>query len=113
MQVITESSHILRVMCYNQKKWGIFFNGTSPDIGANYHQQSAMIKESAPWIKTLNAEDNMNVMCDGSGFLLFDTKDEMEKIYNMTVSDDNRKGDLPLIYMLTCNPDGELLTENT
>ena len=113
LMMVSRSSDILEALCRAKKQWGIFFNGTAPELGRNYEKDSKNVKKSAPWLARLTYEDRMAALCEGSGYLFFNTKKEMEKVYDETVSDDYPRKGLPSIYMLTCDPHGNLLTENT
>ena len=62
----------------------------------------------------------MQALGDGSGYLLFDSEKEMENIYYQTIGDDgpreqytNKYNGPAKVYMLTCNPDGQTMNENT
>ena len=71
--------------------------------------------EAAPYM----AEDGFNQMlCDGSGFLVFDSEEEMYRYYDQTVGDDGPTKSNPYdgpvrIYALTCGADGQTQSENT
>lgn len=109
MKVITRWADILSVLCKHYKKWGIYFSGTYP----NDLTQVEAIQLAAPWLKNIKRNERMDVIFEGSGYLLFDSEKDMEKAYKSTVSDDYPRDNLPHIYMLTCDPKGQLLTENT
>lgn len=109
----------LEILCKSTKKWGIYFNIFVPDLpgGEGFRE----VIKAAPWLDFNNEEDNhMQAMADGTGYLLFDDEQEMEKIYYQTIGDDgprepyiNKYNGPAKVYMLTCNPDGELMNENT
>ena len=73
------------------------------------------IFNAAPY---LNADNMTQLVCDGSGFLLFESKEEMSRYYKMTVGDDgptelNSYNGECRVYALTCGPKGILQKENT
>ena len=109
----------LTTLCKSTKKWGIYFNIFVPDMpGGNGFTE---VIKAAPWIDLNNDLDNhMQSLGDGSGYLLFDSEKEMENIYYQTIGDDgpreqytNKYNGPAKVYMLTCNPDGQTMNENT
>jgi len=66
----------------------------------------------------LDLERDMQLLSDGQGILVFDSEEEMERYYKMTVGDDgpteSNSYDGPArVYAVTCSRVGELLSENT
>lgn len=58
------------------------------------------------------------IQVDGYGILLFETEDEVNRYYDMTVGDDGPTQSNPYngpvrIYALTCSDRGILMRENT
>ncbi|MFA6094147.1 MAG: hypothetical protein WC986_14510 [Elusimicrobiota bacterium] len=71
------------------------------------------ILKAAPYL-----DGHDQVLCDQSGYLVFDTAEEMEKTFEQTVGDDgptklNTYSGPARVYAVTCGADGELQTENT
>ena len=69
---------------------------------------------AAPWIKNLSDD----IKFDSSGFLIFDTKEELDKVYNNTVGDDgpteyNIYNGPVRVYALTFDQNGIIINENT
>jgi len=83
------------------------------------------LSESQTWFEELtwaapylSYDKDYQILIEGGGILVFESKGEMEKIFDVTVGDEgptkNNSYDGPAkVYALTCSPDGELLTENT
>lgn len=108
MIVIKGLSEVLRIICRANQKWGIFININ--------HITDKAIKDiflAAPYLTF----DDMNIVCDGVGYILFDDEKEARRIFNLTAGDDpndnkySRKN--VSIYALLCDPFGMLMTENT
>ncbi len=73
---------------------------------------------AAPYLTGLNNQNIADVISDGRGILMFDTKEGMEEYFAMTVGDDGPTTANPYagshkVYAVTCGPDGEFITENT
>lgn len=110
MKAIVEPGDILAALCKLNKQWGMyvsFFWEDSEDMDE--------VCKAAPY---LDDDKLFQVRMAGHGYLFFDTQEEMEKHYNLTVGDDgpthlnSYKGDAR-VYALTCNPDGKWMNENT
>lgn len=98
-----------QLLCQATKKWGVFISFDWEDL-PDYQSL-----EAAPY---LNSDDDLQLLMDGCGIILCDTKKEMEGIYCQTVGDDGPTKTNPYngpvrVYALTCNPAGALLSENT
>lgn len=98
---------VLQKLCKVTNKWGLY-------IGL---PESGEISLAAPYLDNDDYATEQ-IRCDEEGWLLFDTEEEMEKYYYMTVGDDgptklNSYSGNTRIYALTCGPDGQLLNENT
>lgn len=68
--------------------------------------------KAAPYLKK-----NYQILADGSGYLVFDTEEEMNKHYRLTVGNDGPTKQNPYqgparVYALTCGPAGTV-NENT
>lgn len=100
---------ILQKYCAATKKFGIYI---SFDID-NYSVEE--ILKACP---IFNFDTDTQILFDGIGFLIFDTQEEMEKIYDQIVGDDgptkfNSYSGPAAVYALTCDNNGEFLNENT
>lgn len=75
--------------------------------------------KAAPYLEEVfNDQHGMQAVMDGKVYLVFDTEEEMQRHYNLTVGDDGPTETNPYdgpisIYALCCGPDGEFLNENT
>jgi hypothetical protein len=98
-------------LCRATKKWGMMIS-ISPDF-----EETGWIEEvmkAAPYLTT----NNLRLILDCFGYILFDTEEEMEKAFWQTVGGDgptktNSYNGTCKIYALTCNPEGQTLNENT
>jgi len=75
----------------------------------------ADIIKAAPY---LDFKQNSQAILDGCAILIFDSLDEMEHYYALTVGDDgptllNSYNGNTHVYALTCSSDGKFLNENT
>lgn len=80
-----------------------------------YGEDLSNLPKAAPY---LDIAKHMQIMADGTGYMLFDSEEEMDHIYYQTVGDDGPTKLNPYngsikIYALTCNPDGQTMNENT
>lgn len=71
--------------------------------------------KAAPY---LNFDEHTQILCEETGILMFDTREEMDKYYKMTIGDDgptelNKYDGLCRIYALTCDNQGNFENENT
>jgi hypothetical protein len=99
-------------LCKETKKWGMYISITCFDDSVREEPEKAALY--LDW----DNEEHTQIMCNGSGFFLFDTEGEMEEYYQQTVGDDgptklNSYNGNTRIYALTCGPDGQTLNENT
>jgi len=104
MELLDFHSVLIR-LCKASGKWGMYIGISNGDFINEYL--------AAPYLKK-----NHQVVTDGSGIALFNTEREMKKYYNMTVGDDGPTNANPYsgkvrVYALTCDPNGQLLNENT
>ena len=106
MKAITKE-FLFQMVCKAEKKWGMAFQFDDPDKGYCHFQHTA------PWFTEENLGEIQNQMfSDNEGFLLFDTEKEMDEIFNQTIMDEAKNDETP-VYALTCDSDGNLLSENT
>lgn len=108
MEILSQIE-VLQRLCKNTQKWGMFISIWEPKQGP-YEAEKA-----APYLSEM---EHMQIIHDGIGFLLFDTEEEMQKHFNLTVGDDgptklNSYNGKTCVYALTCNQDGQLISENT
>lgn len=105
----------MQELCKATKKFGMYISGN------NYDEMSwdEMVK-AAPYLGEKDEQGGykyFNVLLDDYAILIFDTREEMEYHFNLTVGDDgptklNPYNGPARWYALTCN-NGELETENT
>lgn len=121
MQVISEID-FLSTLCKMSKKWGIqlnFNSVVSDEDMAAYHNGLPMasseeeLRKAAPWLP-----DYDSLWYYGTCIVLFDTEEELLYAYNRTVGDDgptaeNTYDGPARVYARTCDPHGNLITENT
>lgn len=104
-----------QLLCKSTKKWGVSIyigNWKNPDE----------VQKAAPYLDFAKNdekhENDAQIMTDEMGIILTDTEKECDQIFNQTIGDDGPTKENPYngpqrIYALTCNPNGELQTENT
>ncbi len=105
------STESFQLLCKSTGKWGMFLSFSAPE------DELMELSKAAPYLNE-NLENYYQIMVEDSCILLFDTEEEMEGHYNQTVGDDgptklNSYNGHTRVYALTCNPEGQLLTENT
>ena len=116
--------HVFEELCRTSGKWGLYISFSDLDTNDELISWEYGLFKAAPYLKTNEDMDYEHIcvceqICsDGWGILLFDTEEEMEKYYNLTVGDDGPTDTNPYngdyrVYALTCDPIGQLLTENT
>jgi len=93
-------------LCKATGKWGLYISwvGTAVDV-----------IDAAPYLHQL--EDGQ-ILLDGQGIILCDSEKECYNLYDQTVGDDgptslNSYDGPDKVYALTCNPSGQLQSENT
>jgi hypothetical protein len=108
MKIINISGDTLCALCKVSEKWGMYISFVD-------HTDLQEIFKAAPY---LNTEAFLRTCVDGCAYTLFDTEEEMMNLYHQTVGDDgptklNPYNGPARVYALTCDPQGNLLTENT
>ena len=104
--------NVFASLCLAEHKFGMYIS-----FSTDYKVKDPFgeIIKAAPY---LNINDNFQILSDEMGILLFDTRKEMQRYYDMTVGDDgptklNKYSGSAHVYALTCNNRGELENENT
>ena len=106
---------VFQLLCKLTGKWGV-------QIFPNYNQDDEFI----PWqeyqqaVPYLDYDEDLQLIMDGFGIILCDTETEMNKIYRNTIGDDgpsiygtNKYDGRCRVYACTCDPNGQILNENT
>lgn len=106
---ILDAHDVLGELCKATKKWGMYFSIYMPDSTVIMD-----VFDAAPWLR----DDHLQVVADGYGYVLFSSKEEMERVYWSTVGDDGPTQTNPYhgpvtVYALTCSPKGVFMNENT
>jgi len=121
MKSYTTAIGLMQLYCYSAKKWAVFYSGLNseePSISAGQDEWDKYIEERAKALIFIDDTENYHqIMMDGEGFCIFDTKEEVEAFYDMIVGDDGPTKSNPYngpirVYALTCGPNG-LMNENT
>lgn len=105
------STMIFKRLCEAANMYGLYFS-----LDWSEHGMDELFK-AIPFLNKDGYQD-IQMMLDGGGVILFDTKDELEHHYNQIVGDDgptelNLYDGPARVYALTCDRLGEFLTENT
>ena len=110
---ILDHTEALQELTKATKRWGMYLNIPTWDrvFDGNWFQE---LTKAAPYLSDYNHQ----ILLDESGYILFDSEEEMNDTYERTVGDDgptklNPYNGQARIYALTCSPEGELLNENT
>lgn len=117
------TSHDLMVeYCRVTNKWAVFYYGWNfyePRSGSSESDWQIHLAdlEAATVFMDRSAPNYFQVMSDGEGFSIFETKEDMNAFYDNIVGDDGPTKSNPYdgpirIYALTCGPSG-FLNENT
>lgn len=112
----------MQLACRLTKKWGLYLSMPEPDWWQELTVDEffSQLKQAAPYLFT--DPRMMDSLASGyvgeQFFLLFDTQDEMENHFWLTVGDDGPTKSNPYkgkvrVYALTCNNHGQLQNENT
>lgn len=99
---------VLQIACKSQKCWGIHFS---------FECSMEEALKAAPWLGAQN-DGAVQALVDGCGFIFFDTETEVKEVFENTVGDDgprykNKYEGPGSVYVITCNPEGKLINENT
>jgi hypothetical protein len=108
MKIINDSETILSSLCKVSEKWGMYFSFSCEASPEEF-------RKAAPYLAT---QEFQRSFVSDFGYVLFDTEEEMWNLYNQTVGDDgptklNSYNGPACVYALTCDPQGNPLTENT
>ena len=106
MKTLTQQD-LFGICCKHFSKWGMRFHfSENKDDKYNF-------SKTAPWFSRENfGEEYVFMVLDGGGELLFDTKEEMIKIFHQTILDEAGPDDTG-VYAAIYGPDGECMSENT
>lgn len=113
IEVICNEAHVLPLICKAKNKWGIFVSFCLSD-----DEDITECLKAMPLVKDFYVSDRIDFLCDGGGYLLFDSQQECENWYWSVVGDDgptktNSYNGPFRAYALLCSPEGVLLNENT
>ena len=97
---------LAKAYCKQMRVWGLYISTSGEDWE---------VTQAAPYLHDI---DDMQLICDGAGFLTFHTEEEMLHVYDQTVGDDgptelNPYDGSTRVYALTISPNGVALNENT
>lgn len=122
---ILSRTKVFEELCRSTGKWGMYIHFCDDDDDDSLWVDGLF--KAAPYLDTSKCSEeseyericNCEQICsDGWGIFLFDTEEEMDHYYQLTVGDDgptklnNYNGPFR-VFALTCDPTGQLLTENT
>lgn len=106
MEIITEKSRILSMLCAHSGKWGLYvsFDSNHPEVC-----------EAAPYLSNLCF---YVTRFDGQGYILSEDAEALLGLYNQTVGDSRRASGNSYrgsarVYAMLCDPTGKIVTENT
>ena len=97
----------LEELAKSTNKWCLFISF--------WHDDPDEIMKAAPY---LNISEHIQILADRSGYILCDSEEEMERLFELTIGDDgptktNSYDGPAKVYALTCDPTGQPLNENT
>ena len=101
---------IFQQLCEIRQRWGLYISFDLESV-----DEPNDIFKAAPY---LEYDKHAEILDGNRGIFLFDAEEEMEKYYNQTVGPDgptevnSYNGDC-IVYALTCDPNGNMLSENT
>lgn len=106
---------MLREYCAASGKYAIMIIPSSASMMETHPDYVKEVRKAAPYLE--GHDETIQFVADEVGYLLCDTREEMERLFGMTVGDDGptkaNTYDGPVrVYALTCGPDG-LENENT
>lgn len=101
---------VLAALCQSKNCWGIYISHVF-SAGIGPHE----LARAAPFLEEGQAMDFWHYE---SGYLLFDSEEQMLLHYNQVKGDDGPTRSNPYdgpasIFAVTCNPSGELMDVNT
>lgn len=101
-------SQLMKLACRATDKWGVY-------IEIRPFDDLDEVLKAAPY---LSVSDDAQIIADGCGVILCDSKEEAERIFYQTVGDDGPTETNPYngparVYAMTCSDGGMLLNENT
>ncbi len=110
------NNDILSHICKATNKWGMLISFSTPEWNAddeNWHPFDEVLK-AAPY---LNVETHMQILADGTAYILADSIEEIYNLYDQTVGDSGSRGNAyngpAKVYALTCDPSGDFISENS
>lgn len=106
MEIITEKSRILSILCAHSGKWGLYIS---------FDPNQAQLCEAAPYLSNLRF---YVTRFDGQGYILSEDAEALLELYNQTVGDSRRASGNSYrgparVYAMLCDPTGKIVTENT
>lgn len=118
MKMILDQWNVLYELCRATGKFGLMIQFTLE--GLTYDEAyDEILKATGDLLRTgMEDEPDYQILGDGLGYFLFDTKEEMERAYNQVVGDDGPTELNPYdgparVYAGTVDNHGRGLTENT
>lgn len=111
--ICLDTCSALQLICKTQKVWGLHFR---------VDEACEHVFRAAPWLKAapFGGDDDplLQMVMEEHGIVLFETEDEMVRCFEATVGDTGPTKTNPYdgpcrVYVATCDPDGQLLNENT
>ena len=105
---ILNKTEVLQLLCETNKKYGMYISFSEDD---DWNE----IVKAAPY---LLYDGNAQILNDCEAWLLFEDIEEMWKHFGLTVGPDgstklNDYTGVASVYAMTCNPHGQIETENT
>ena len=101
---------VLEALCIATKKWGLFISIFDDD-------NPVLFQEIVKAASFLDYDNHGQIIVDKEGWFLFNSEKDMEEAYSKCVGRDgptklnSYEGDV-VVYALTCDPEGYLITEN-
>ncbi len=104
-------------ICRLSGKYGIFVSFMTPKDSKDRLHWREELNKAAPWLSDEFGDEMLDLLFDGSGFLIKDTKAEVDKLFELTIGDDgpiyqNKNKSEISVFALTCGPNG-FRRENT
>lgn len=99
------SLNLMEMVCKSQNKYGLF-------ISFSVEAEWEKIFKSAPYLSHYQSHENFHqCLFNCEAFFLFDTEEEMDKCFNVTICDCPNE-DQTSVYAISFGPEG-ILSENT